>query len=938
MIFSRIRFFLSTILLSSASGFAYSAASNGVVAGGDQPPIGIAGDVNNGITVNINAAPGGTSHNTYTHFNVPTSGVTLNNGERGGDGAHLIINEVTSSNISTLEGALTVSGDKAHVVVANPNGITVDGGSFVNSAAVMLTTGDIHRFDDYVGDELQTLKSDGEYFVAHVDDGAIQIKGGGIGGSFSRLDLLAKTISVEGALNVENVVALVGGDSTVVLENVTSAIDPDSYEFEEIFQELYSGSCSGASDISAGASWNCETTTPGFAAGDNDYVIDITGASASIESGTINITVNDVGAGFRFAGKSLVSESSDITISSNGGIEIEATDGGSITAVRDITMESVNADIVFNGSATDQATITAGRDLSIEISNDSDADNVIVNSGYALQSILPETAAALLNGSVVIRATTFINRSLSEDGLGIVFSSSNKVGSGGYDWDGGDVGTGGVTIETSGDLYNESARIISNNGITFNVGGDIYNRVVRASGSNQGLVKSTSKSSGWFLFKKKKTDQSYDYGELAINGLGSYITASSGDILMNFTGNGRLYNVGGEISANGAQNYVPIQVVLENAALDTNSGALANNSLTLTSGGSSKTFVFEGASEAGVDDGLEMLLSFVEYIQEQRAADPSLFPDITSIEVVKTSYTDDGAYGIVIGSELARSYALSGNVSGSDETFYRLSNASGSYSDGSIFIGGQNTDLGKANAVGALVNQTVVSGRSWKKSSCGWFCNQSGESNVTITGGLISAQNKLNVRLQRMIDAGDGFADDVDYSDRANLSGDFLSATSAYDQGYFINVGGRVTALNNVQNNYENAINIYGANGTNGTIRVLAKALPTHNVTKRNQGYLSRDFVKVLRQDQGGTFLASLGQINLSNLHGTGFDGEGVRILGGSLFAERGLTLGDESDTDARDSIRDQDDLDPNRTEPISDSPVSNDNIGATGKLLDYLF
>ena len=102
-------------------------------------------------------------------------------------------------------------------------------------------------------------------------------------------------------------------------------------------------------------------------------------------------------------------------------------------------------------------------------------------------------------------------------------------------------------------LYNESARIISNNGVSFSVGGDIYNRVIRASGSNDGIVTSTSTTSGWFLFKKTSTTQHYDYGELAVDGLSSYITASSGDIQMDFTGNGRLYNVGGEISANGGK-------------------------------------------------------------------------------------------------------------------------------------------------------------------------------------------------------------------------------------------------------------------------------------------------------------------------------------------------------------------------------------------------
>ena len=925
---------------------AVSDVSDGVVGDGTSLAPDVGGSVADGITVDIRSAQNGVSHNTYTHFNVPEAGVTLNNDPTRASftAADLIINEVTSTNRSTLEGALTIAGDKAHVVLANPNGITVDGGSFVNSAGVMLTTGDIHRFTSVAGDTLTdlddiALSESNPYYVAHVDGGEILITSNGLGGSFPRLDLMAKTITVEGGLDVDNVVALYGGDSTIVLERDTSVIDPGSYESADIYQAIYSGSCDGDASVADDDDWDCSKLTAGTTASGTDYVIDVTGASAAIESGTINLTVNESGAGFRFAGESLVSEASDISISSDGGIEIVATNGGTITSVRDIGIRAEDADISFTGSSSTQATITAGRDLTVMIDGDSDANNAIVNTGYALQSILPSTSTALLNGSVAIEATTLVNRSLSENGLGIIFSSSNKVGSGGYTWGGNDLRSGGVQITTTGDVYNESARIISNNGVSFNVGGDIYNRVIRTSGSNEGAVTSTSTTSGWFLFKKTKTDQRYDYGELATDGLSSYITASSGDILMDFTSNGQLYNVGGEISANGSQNYVPIQFTTANAGRDTNSGALADHTLTLEAGDSSVTYTFTGgASEAGVDDGLEMLLEFVEYVQTQRSADASLFADLTSLEVVRTSSGDDDndAYGLLIGSEVADTYGLSGTPDGGSATVYRLPNASSEITDGSIFIGGIDSDSGVTNAVSSVVNQVVVTGQATRQSSCGWFCNQSGGSDVVVTGGLISAQNQLGVRIQGMASDDASFASAVDYSQLSKLSGTYNAAATPASLGYFTNVGGRVTALNNVQNDNGNAINIYTANDT-GSIRVLAEALPTYNVTKRNQGYLSRDFVKILRQDQGGSFLASLGQINLSNLVGTGLDGEGVRIRGGSFVGASGLTLDDEDDTDSG-IVRDQDDLDPNRTEPVSDSPASNDNIGATGKLLEHLF
>lgn len=912
--------------------------SDGVVGDGSGLAPSVSGSVSAGLTVNINTATAnGTSHNTYTHFNVPEAGVTLNNSTAG---ANLIINEVTSANQSTLQGALTVSGVDAHVVIANPNGITVDGGSFVNSPSVVLTTGDIHRFTSVAGDDLIDLDDTAvsvanPYYVAFVDGGAIRITDNGIGGSFSRLDLMAKTIAVEGSVDVDSVVSIFGGDSTTVFEYVTSTIDPSSYAAEDIYQSNYSGSCSGSSSTADGDDWDCSSITTGTAGSGTSYVVDVTGASSSIEAGTINITVNDTGAGVRFAGDSLVSETGDLFINSNGEIEIAATNGGTITSARDVGIRAADSDISFTGSSSTQAAITAGRDLNIVIDGDTGGDNVIINTGYALQSILPSGASALLNGSVAIQATTFVNRSLSEDGLGIVFSASNKVGSGGYTWGDSDSRSGGVQITTTGNLYNESARIISNNGVSFNVGGDIYNRVVRASGSNDGIVTSTESTSGWFLFKKTKKFTQYDYGQLAVDGLSSYITASSGDIQMDFTSNGRLYNVGGEISANGSQNYVPIQVSFTGAGDDNNSNALANNTLTLESGSSTLNYTYTaGATEAGLDDGLELLLDFVEYVDDQREADPTLFADLTSIEVVRTDAADGepGMYGLLIGSESAETYGLTGyDASASSSPVFRLANAAGEVADGSIYVGGLNTDTGTTNAVASVVNQVVASGKASREASCGWFCNQSGGSSVVVTGGLLSAQNEVNVRIQGMTSTDASFADAVDYSDLSNLSGTYNSATTAFNQGYFTNVGGRVTALNNVQDDTNNAINIYAANGT-GEIRVLAEALPTYNVTKRNQGYLSRNFVKILRQDQGGSFLASLGQINFSNLVGN-TDGEGVRIRGGSVIGASGITADDDESTEY-----DQDDIDPNRTEPVSDSPTSNDNIGATGKLLDHLF
>jgi hypothetical protein len=58
-------------------------------------------------TVNIAPATGGVSHNTYTTFNVGSAGASLNN---NGINATTIVNQVTGTSASALQGALAVTG------------------------------------------------------------------------------------------------------------------------------------------------------------------------------------------------------------------------------------------------------------------------------------------------------------------------------------------------------------------------------------------------------------------------------------------------------------------------------------------------------------------------------------------------------------------------------------------------------------------------------------------------------------------------------------------------------------------------------------------------------------------------------------------------------------------------------------------------------------
>ncbi|PUE12943.1 hemagglutinin repeat-containing protein [Limnohabitans sp. T6-20] len=99
----------------------------------------------------------GVSRNTYSQFDVGAAGAVLNNSrtpvqtQQGGwvqgnpwlatGSARVILNEVNSNNPSYLQGYVEVAGQRAQVIIANPSGIAINGGGFINASTATLTTG-----------------------------------------------------------------------------------------------------------------------------------------------------------------------------------------------------------------------------------------------------------------------------------------------------------------------------------------------------------------------------------------------------------------------------------------------------------------------------------------------------------------------------------------------------------------------------------------------------------------------------------------------------------------------------------------------------------------------------------------------------------------------------------------------------------------------------
>ncbi|WP_250453958.1 filamentous hemagglutinin N-terminal domain-containing protein, partial [Caballeronia sp. ATUFL_M2_KS44] len=160
----------------------------------------------------------GVSLNNYSQFDVPGKGAILNNSptivqtqQAGyingnpnlapGQSAGIIVNQVLSNSPSQLRGYLEVAGPKAEVIVANPSGILVDGGGFINTSRAILTTG------------TPNFGANGSLAGFNVAGGNITVQGAGLNATnVDQVDLLARAIQVNAAIYANNLNVVAGAN------------------------------------------------------------------------------------------------------------------------------------------------------------------------------------------------------------------------------------------------------------------------------------------------------------------------------------------------------------------------------------------------------------------------------------------------------------------------------------------------------------------------------------------------------------------------------------------------------------------------------------------------------------------------------------------------------------------------------------------------------
>ncbi|MDX6915006.1 hemagglutinin repeat-containing protein [Pectobacterium carotovorum] len=305
----------------------------------------------NGVPVINIATPNsaGISHNQYQDFNVDKPGLILNNGTAQlnptqlggliqnnpnlkGKAADAIINEVVSTNRSTLAGYLEVGGKQASVIVANPNGITCDGCGFINTPQVTLTTGK------------PQLDAQGNLQHIDVKRGDITLTGQGLDASKSDyLSLIARTAQIDAGLNANDTRIVLGANQVDATGKVTAQ----------------------AADSSV--------------TGSNVKVALDTGALGGMYTNRIKLVSSDKGVGVNVG--NLSARSGDITLSANGKLSL-----GDTVAQGTIQADADALALRGKQQAGDALTLNARQDITLQDATLRAGQNIELSSGGGLNA------------------------------------------------------------------------------------------------------------------------------------------------------------------------------------------------------------------------------------------------------------------------------------------------------------------------------------------------------------------------------------------------------------------------------------------------------------------------------------------------------------------------------------------------------------------------
>jgi len=496
----------------------------------------------------------GVSRNLYSQFDVDSKGVILNNARNnaltqlGGwvqgnpwlatGTAKVIVNEVNSSNPSYLRGYVEVAGDRAQVILANPSGLVISGGGFLNASRATLTTG----LPNIVGGALDSYR---------VSGGTVIIDGNGLDTrSTDYTDIMARAVQVNAniwsnKLKVSTGVNNISADNSVVTPTTgANGAAPGQFSIDVAkLAGMYSGQI-----VLVGTEHGVGMNNSGvIGAGAGDVIVSVDGLLQNKGSitATQNIAVtatslNNQGSQFQAGGSTTLALGAGQLDNSNGLVRSNITT--TITAATVNNSNTSGADLGIQGQAVTIAAtnvnnkagrVRANTDLTVAGTGNIDNTNGLMSAGQRLD--VHDTHAAGSPGTTLKTQTT-INA-----GGTLIAGKQLSVDSAAMTGDGKALSLGDLSINLDADYKNAGTTQADGNA-TVTTAGKLTNSGKLLAGKTLAVTaKSIDNQTGGQLIAKthqlRATDSHTFTNRGLIDGSDTFIDSPT----INNIGTGRIY-------------------------------------------------------------------------------------------------------------------------------------------------------------------------------------------------------------------------------------------------------------------------------------------------------------------------------------------------------------------------------------------------------------
>nr|WP_223965104.1 hemagglutinin repeat-containing protein [Burkholderia diffusa] len=495
----------------------------------------------------------GVSVNTYNQFDVQKAGAILNNSATmvqtqqagwingnpnygAGQAARIIVNQVNSPNPSQIRGTVEIAGARAELVIANPSGIFVDGGGFLNTSRATLTTG------------VPFYGADGSLAGYNVNRGLVTVAGAGLNAAnIDQVDLIARAVQVNAAVYAKNLNVIAGAAQVNHDTLAATAIAGDG------------PAPSVAIDVSQLGGMYSDRI---FLASNENGVGVANAGTIAAQAGDLTLQSNG-----RLVLTGKTTASGNLALSAAGGIQnngttyaeqslsastnADLTNTGTLAAQQNTTVNagSINSTGTLGAGVNNDGSVAHSGDLNVTASGQLSATGQNVAGGNASltgANVNLAGSQTAVNGSLSLNATAgdvnLSNATTSAQGAIQANASGTVIN------DRGSLSSGGTVMLTGGSLSNQSGKVSSEGPLSVNVAGAIANQ------SGELISESTADIRGGAIANNQGTIQGA--AGMAVSGgsldnTAGRITSLNRDGL-SVTTSGQLTNAAGT-TANGAQ-------------------------------------------------------------------------------------------------------------------------------------------------------------------------------------------------------------------------------------------------------------------------------------------------------------------------------------------------------------------------------------------------